>query len=79
VKLRISIVPVLAAAAFAGGCASWNARDGNDFQCEALSNERHRTAAADRQDTSDCGANYAAAAIAHEVIREGMRYELGHG
>jgi uncharacterized protein YjbJ (UPF0337 family) len=63
VKLQMLIVPVLAAVAFASGCASWNAHDGNDYQCGyAVASERHYTALAYRQHTSNCGANYAAAA-----------------
>jgi hypothetical protein len=78
VKLQMLIAPVLAAAALASGCASWNAHDRNDYQCGyAVSSESHYTALADRQDTSNCGANYAAAAGAHEVIWEGKRHELG--
>jgi hypothetical protein len=78
VKLQMSIVPVLAAAAFASGCASWNAYDGNDYQC-GYASEGHYTALADRRHAFNCGANYAAAAGRHEVIWEGMRHELGHG
>jgi len=79
VKLPMLIVLVLAAC-LAGGCAGWDANDRrNDFQCGyAVSSEGPDGAIADRQNPSMCGADYAAAAVAYENIREGRRHELGH-
>jgi uncharacterized protein YjbJ (UPF0337 family) len=71
------IVPVVAAAALTSGCASLDARwdaqhRGNDYQCgNAASSDGHYSAFAGRQGRSGCGADYAAAAVAHEVITEG--------
>ena len=72
-KQQLLIVPVFAAAALASGCASWKAQDrGNDFQCEyARSSEGLYSAFAGRQRRSGCGADYAAAAIGHEIIPKG--------
>ena len=71
-KLQMLIVPVLAAVAFASGCASWNADDGNDYQCGYAAPTRgHDSAFAGRHGRSGCGADYAAAAVAHEIITEG--------
>jgi hypothetical protein len=67
------IVPVVAAAALTSGCASWDARGrGNDYQCGyAGSTEGHDSAFASRHGWSGCGADYAAAAVAHEIITKG--------
>ena len=82
-KQQIFIVPVLAAAALASGCASWDAHDrGSDYQCGyAGSIEGHFSAFADRQDPAKCGADYAAAAIAHEIITKGhaMNWDMIEG
>jgi len=83
VKQRIFTVPVLAAAALASGCASWDAHDrGSDYQCGyAGSTGGHVSAFADRQDPSKCGADYAAAAVAHEIIAKGnaMNWDMIEG
>ena len=82
-KQQILIVPVLAAAALASGCASWDAHDrSNDYQCGyAGSTESHFSAFADRLDRSKCGADYAAAAVAHEIITKGsaMNWDVIEG
>ena len=69
-KLQMLIVPVLAASALTSGCASWDGRDrGNDYQCGyGGSNEAYDGVLADRQRRPGCGTDYAAAAVAHEII-----------
>jgi hypothetical protein len=72
VKRQRLIVPVVAAAALASGCAGWDMHDrGNDYQCgSAGSTEGHDSALAGRRGWSGCGADYAAAAVAHGIITE---------
>jgi hypothetical protein len=64
VKLQNLIVPAVAAAALAAGCANWNAHDrGDDYQCGyAGSIKGHTSASAGRHGWSGCGSDYAAAA-----------------
>jgi hypothetical protein len=66
------IVPVVAAA-LTSGCASWDAHDrGNDYQCGyADSTDGHYSAFAGRHGWSGCGGDYAAAAVAYEIITKG--------
>jgi hypothetical protein len=73
VKLQMLIVPALAAAALASGCVNWDAHDrGNDYQCgHAGSTEGHYSAFAGRRGWSGCGADYAAAAVVHEITTKG--------
>ena len=82
-KLQMLIVPVLAAAVLASGCASWDARDrGNDYQCGyAGSTGAHYSAFAGRQGRSGCGPDYAAAAVAYEIIPKGnaMNWDMIEG
>jgi hypothetical protein len=72
VKLPRLILPVVAAAVLASGCASWGAHDqGNDYQCGyAGSTEGYDNAFAGRRGWSGCGADYAAAAVAHGIITD---------
>jgi hypothetical protein len=67
------IVAVVAGAALTSGCASWDAHDrASDYQCGyAGSTEGHDSAFAGRHGLSGCGADYAAAAVAHEIITKG--------
>jgi len=73
VKLQRLIVAAVTAAALASGCASWDTHDrGNDYQCGPTgSTESRDSAFAGRHGRSGCGADYAAAAVAHEIITEG--------
>ena len=70
VKLQRLIVPIVAAAALASGCASWDTHErGNDYQCGyAGSTEGHDSDFAGRHEWSKCGADYAAAAVARGII-----------
>jgi uncharacterized protein YjbJ (UPF0337 family) len=83
VKQQILIAPLLAVAALASGCASWDAHDrGNDYQCGyAGSIEGPFSAFTDRQDWAKCRADYAADAVAHEIITKGnaMNWDMIEG
>jgi hypothetical protein len=69
VKLQMFIVPVLAAAGLASGCASWDAHDrGNDYQCGYSGLTENHGPFAHRQDGFGCGAEYAAAAVGQETV-----------
>jgi len=66
------IVPVLVAAALASGCAGWDAHENNDYQCGySGSTEGHDSAFAARRGWPGCGPDYAAAAVAQEIITKG--------
>jgi len=69
VKQQILIVPVLAAAALASGCASWDAHDrSNDYQCgSAPSNEGHYGAFAGRPPGPECGENLETLAASRKI------------
>jgi uncharacterized protein YjbJ (UPF0337 family) len=82
VKSQMLIVPVLAAAVLASGCASWDARRGNDYQCgSASANEDYYGGFAGRQVRSGCGADYAGVDSGREIINEGnaMNWDMIEG
>jgi len=72
-KMQTLIVPVLgAAAALASGCASDTRDRGNDYQCGYAGwNEGRHGAIAGGQGRAGCGAEYAAAAAADQIITKG--------
>jgi hypothetical protein len=72
VKLQILIAPIVAAAALASGCASWDTQDhGDDYQCGyAGSTKGHDSTFASRHGWSGCSADYAAAVV-YEIITKG--------
>jgi hypothetical protein len=67
------LIVMVVAAALTSGCAIWDTHDrGDDYQCGyADSTKGHDSALAGRHGWSGCGADYAAAAVADEIITKG--------